>query len=178
MVGPDEAARGGQRGEALVEGWRCGRGRAHAVRRTEAGGSASVSAVVMRSSTELGGGAAGWRRSIDLEGQRIGALREFERDGGHGGRGAVLDREGEIIAIAAQVEIGVAPGVELGGAAQGLAGADVAGALLGVVDDEHGDAHGGAAVRADRRAAVRPRRWRSRRCDAGARRDRARAGAA
>src|ERR1700674_2550135 len=30
--------------------------------------------------------------------------------------------------------------MELGGAAQGLAGADAAGALLGVVDDDHGDA--------------------------------------
>ena len=29
--------------------------------------------------------------------------------------------------------------MELGGAAQGLAGADVASALLGVVDDDHGD---------------------------------------
>jgi len=33
------------------------------------------------------------RPSIDdLEGERIGALRELGRDGGHGARGAVLDR--------------------------------------------------------------------------------------
>ena len=52
----------------------------------------------------------------------------------------MLDGEGDLadrgIAVAAEVEVGIAPGMELGGAAQGLAGADVAGALLGVVDDE------------------------------------------
>jgi hypothetical protein len=58
----------------------------------------------------------------------------------------VFDREGEIpafagTATAAQIEIGVAPGVELGGAAQGLPGANAADALLGVVDDDDdGDA--------------------------------------
>ena len=41
---------------------------------------------------------------------------------------------------AAEVEVGIAPGMEFGGASQGLAGADVAGALLGVVDDDDGDA--------------------------------------
>ena len=35
--------------------------------------------------------------------------------------------------------IPTALGMELGGASQGLAGADVAGALLGVVDDDDGD---------------------------------------
>jgi hypothetical protein len=66
------------------------------------------------------------------------ALYEFECGGGHGGSGAVLDREGDLAAfagtaIAAQVEIGVAPGVELGRAAQGLAGANVAGTRFGSV---------------------------------------------
>src|SRR6266852_2230360 len=56
----------------------------------------------------------------DLERQRIGALGEIDRNAGHGGGGAVLDREGEIIAIAAQIEIGITPGVELGGSTQGL----------------------------------------------------------
>ena len=75
-----------------------------------------------------------------FEGERVGALRELKRNGGHGGSGAVLDGQGEVIAIAAQVEVGVAPGVELGGAAQGLAGSHAAGAVLGVVDDDHGHA--------------------------------------
>lgn len=48
----------------------------------------------------------------------------------------MLDGERE---IAAFVEVGVAPGMELRGAAQGLAGADAAG-FLGMVDDDHGDA--------------------------------------
>ena len=80
-----------------------------------------------------------------FEREGVFALDEFAGDGGHGGRGAVLDREGEIAAfagtaIAAQIEIGSAPGVKLGGAAQSLAGADAAGALLGMVDDDDGEA--------------------------------------
>src|ERR1700730_3518217 len=51
--------------------------------------------------------------------------------------GTMLDGEGEIIAVAAQVEVGVTPGVELGGAAQRLTGADAATTLFGVMDDEH-----------------------------------------
>ena len=63
-------------------------------------------------------------------------------------RGAVLDGEREVIAVAAQVEIGVAPGMELGGAAQGLSGAGVGGAFPGMMDDEDGDAMIDAAARA------------------------------
>ena len=44
-----------------------------------------------------------------------------------------------IIAVAAQIEVGVAPGVELGRAAQGLSGTDGAGTLFGVVDEDDGD---------------------------------------
>src|SRR5215813_8969665 len=50
----------------------------------------------------------------------------------------MLDREGQGVSVAPQIEVAVAPGVELRGAAQRLTGTDVAGALLGVVDDEHG----------------------------------------
>jgi hypothetical protein len=49
----------------------------------------------------------------------------------------VLDGEGESIAVSSQIEIAVAPGVELRRATQRLAGTNVAGTLLGVVDDEH-----------------------------------------
>ena len=78
-------------------------------------------------------------------GNRVGVWRIIEVLAKHGGRGTVLDREGDLAAfagaaIAAQVEIGVAPGVEFGGAAQGLAGADATGALLGMVDDDDGRA--------------------------------------
>ena len=44
-----------------------------------------------------------------------------------------------IVAVAAEIEVGIAPGVELGRSAQGLAGADGAGALSGMVDDRDGD---------------------------------------
>ena len=50
----------------------------------------------------------------------------------------MFDGQAERVAAAAQVEVGVAPGVELGGAAQGLAGPGVRGALAGVVHEEHG----------------------------------------
>jgi hypothetical protein len=59
--------------------------------------------------------------------------------GGHRWRGTMLDRQREIIAVAAQVEVGIAPGVELRGASQRLTGADAATALLDVMDDEHGN---------------------------------------
>ena len=51
----------------------------------------------------------------------------------------MLGREGEIFAVATQVEVGVAPGVELGGAPQGLASRDATGAFLGVMHDNDGD---------------------------------------
>jgi len=40
----------------------------------------------------------------DLERQRIGALGEIDRNAGHGGSGAVLDREGEIGLSASRTE--------------------------------------------------------------------------
>ena len=52
----------------------------------------------------------------------------------------MLDGQRDVVAIAAQIEIAVAPGMELGRAAQRLPGADAAAALLGVVDDEDGNA--------------------------------------
>jgi hypothetical protein len=50
----------------------------------------------------------------------------------------MLDGEAQAGALAAQVEVGVTPGVQLGGAAEGLAGAEVGGALAGMVDEEDG----------------------------------------
>ena len=77
----------------------------------------------------------------DLEGEGVAALGELDGDAAAAtARRDARRSEREIVAVAAQIEVGVAPGVELGGAAQGLAGADVAGALPGVMDDEHGDA--------------------------------------
>src|SRR5229473_5162207 len=126
VVGFDEAASGGHGGQPLIEA-----GGADATSPTqfgeckrtgglgECGGDALVDGALRRC---LRGA-----RFDDLERQRIGALGEIDRDAGHGGSGAVLDREGEIIAIAAQIEIGITPGVELGGSTQGLSGAHAAG---------------------------------------------------
>ena len=59
---------------------------------------------------------------------------------GDGGGGAMLDGERDaIVAVAAEIEVGIAPGVEFGRSAQGLTGADGASALPGVVDDGDGD---------------------------------------
>ena len=44
-----------------------------------------------------------------------------------------------IVTVAPEIEVGIAPGVEFGRSAQGLTGADGAGALSGVVDDGDGD---------------------------------------
>ena len=77
----------------------------------------------------------------EFEGECRTALDELEGLPGDAGSGAMFDGQGEaVIGIAAQVEVGVAPGVELGGAAQGLAGAHVAGAFAGVVDEDNGGA--------------------------------------
>ena len=139
MVGFDDAAGGGQGGQSLVEA-----GGADTAEPTQFGERKRAGGIGECCCDALVDGAG--RRCLrcmpfdHLKRQRIGALREFKRDGRHGGSRAVLSRESEIITITAQIEIGIAPGVELGGAAQGLAGPNAAGTLLGVVDDDHGDA--------------------------------------
>src|SRR5579864_4758713 len=66
----------------------------------------------------------------DFEREGVTALGEFDPHRLCRRCGAMLNGEGEIIAVAAQIEIGVPPGVELGGAAQRLTGADTATTLL------------------------------------------------
>lgn len=74
-----------------------------------------------------------------LQGERLVALHEFEGETGHGG-GAMFDGEKDaFVGVAAQIEIGIAPGMEFGGAAQSLAGADVCGSLPGMMHDDDGD---------------------------------------
>jgi hypothetical protein len=140
LVGLAEAAGGGKGGEALVEG-----GGADAAACAQFGEWQRAVDVGERSRDALVEGSGSRRlrgsRFDDLERESIGALSEFERHAGHGRSGAVLDGQGNIaifagIVVAAEVEVGIAPGMELGGASQGLTGADVAGALLGVVDDD------------------------------------------
>lgn len=64
---------------------------------------------------------------------------QSDGDIGGGGCGAVLDSEGELGSLATEIEIGVSPGVELGAATQGLAGAELVRAFSGMVDKDDGE---------------------------------------
>src|SRR5689334_4061589 len=137
VAGFSDAAGSGERGEALIEG--CG---ADATMGPQLGkghwgsgrGERCRDAFIQR----------GCRRRwvvIALDELQSESLPRFdERDLHRLQRrgGAVLDRESEGISFAAEIEVAVAPGVELGSTAQRLAGTNVAGTLLGMVDDEHG----------------------------------------
>ena len=131
-MGFDDASGGRHGGDAVVEGgganaatgsqigeglWLAGLG--------EGGGDAVVEGVWL--DCGLGGALA----FDDLEGKRVGALNEVEGESGHGRGGAVFDGEGyAVIRVATQIEVGISPGVELGGTAERLAGAHGAGAFL------------------------------------------------
>jgi len=138
--GFDDDAGGGHGGEALVK--RCG---ADAARRAQLGewpwflaigerrGDALIHGRRLDATLGLGIGLAG------LQGEGVVLLGELERDAGHGGGGAMLGGQDDaVVAIAAEIEVGIAPGVELRRSAQGLAGASGSGALSGVVDECHG----------------------------------------
>ncbi len=98
---------------------------------------ASMIAAVMRSSMDVGG-ATGAQIDWMIRGParpRAGRVRvRWPR----GWCGAVFDGERECAARAAQVQVRVAPGMELGGAAQRLAGAHASGGFAGVMHEEHG----------------------------------------
>ena len=55
------------------------------------------------------------------------------------GRGAVLDGEREMIGLSLDVEVGIAPSMKLGAAAQCLPSAEVVGSFSSVVDDNNGE---------------------------------------
>ena len=125
VVGSDEAAGDGEGGKPLAEG-----GVSHAAGRAELRERHRLVRLGEGAGDALVHGGRRWLsgRAVldDLERQGVAALGELEGDGRDGRRGAVLDGQGEIIAVAAKVEVGVSPGVKLGGAAQCLAGADPA----------------------------------------------------
>jgi hypothetical protein len=50
----------------------------------------------------------------------------------------VFDGQGQLVALATEVEVGVAPTVQFAGTAQGLARAQGGAILFGMVDQEHG----------------------------------------
>jgi hypothetical protein len=77
--------------------------------------------------------------------QTEGVFGESEGEGLWRGCGAVFCGEDEILAAAAEVEVGIAPGVEVGAAAEGLAGV-VCGGFACVVDEEDGDVEGAGEV--------------------------------
>ncbi len=75
-----------------------------------------------------------------FEGKSVIALGQFKRDAGNGGGGTMFDGQDDaIVTVPSEIEVGVTPGVELRGSAQGLPRADGAGALFGVVDKHDGD---------------------------------------
>jgi len=68
----------------------------------------------MRSSREFSGGASGYVGDrAELQRQGLLVLHEFEIDRGQRWRRSVFNRESEIISMTTQIQIGVAPGVEL-----------------------------------------------------------------
>ncbi len=73
----------------------------------------------------------------DPQDERIGAEFEGEIVGGTGG--PVLDTQAQVRIAPAQVEVGIAPRVEFGATAQGLAGARAAGIFAGMVDQGDGE---------------------------------------
>jgi len=68
----------------------------------------------------------------------LGSL-ENDRQIGFSGRGAMLDGKREALVASPEVEIGVAPRVELGASAESLTSAKMTRGLPGVVDEDDGD---------------------------------------
>src|SRR5262245_19538346 len=135
--GFDDAASRGEHGEALVES-----GVTDAAFGAQLGEGDRGSGVGERGRDTLIERA--WHRGCrftaldELQGEGLARFDKLDLHGFKGRCGAVLDREGEGICFAAEIEIAVTPGVELRRATQGLAGTDVAGSFLGVMDDENG----------------------------------------
>jgi hypothetical protein len=75
-----------------------------------------------------------------LEGKSVVALDQFKRDAWRGGGGTMLDAQDDtIVTVPSEMEVGIAPGVELRRSAQSLTGAYGARALFGMVDEHNGD---------------------------------------
>jgi len=81
---------------------------------------------------------SGWLLRKAKREEIVGSL-ENERQVCFTGCGPVLDGEREMFVASAKVEVGIAPGVELGAAAKGLTGAKMARGLSGVVDEDDGE---------------------------------------
>lgn len=77
---------------------------------------------------------------VDVQSEAIAASEQVKGEADRRGGGAVLDGEGELVAVAGtpEVQIAISPGVKLGGTAQGLSGSEVSAALSGVVHEHDG----------------------------------------
>jgi len=112
LVGLDDAAGGGEGSEAFIQGG--GADAAAAAQLGEPHGTATVGkccgdALVERDRARRGG----LGRVDDLQCEGGPALGQRDGDWRQRRRGSMLDGEPQVIAVAAQIEIGVAPGVEL-----------------------------------------------------------------
>ena len=139
--GLDDAAGGRQRGKPLIEG-----GSTDATVGPQLGEEERSMSVGERGRDALVERAwhrcRGFATIDDLKRKGLARLRQLDRHRLRRGGGTMLNREDEMITIAAQIEVAIAPGVELGGAAQRLARAGASATLLGVVDDEDSEAMG------------------------------------
>jgi hypothetical protein len=79
-------------------------------------------------------------RVEEVEGEIFVVALEREGEAVEAGGGAVFDGEQEVLSFAAEIEVAVAPAVEIGAAAEGLSGAGVAGAFSGMMHQEDGGA--------------------------------------
>jgi hypothetical protein len=75
-----------------------------------------------------------------FEGKSVIALDQFKRNARHGSGGTMFDGQDDaIVTVSAEIEVGIAPGMELRRSTQGLPGADGAGSFFGMVDKHDGD---------------------------------------
>jgi len=65
-------------------------------------------------------------------------LVKLEREAVMRGGGAMLDGKLELITATVEIEIGIAPAMQIAGTAEGLAGPVFAGGFSGMVDKQHG----------------------------------------
>ena len=87
-------------------------------------------------------------------------------------RGAVLDGEREMIGLSLDVEVGIAPSMKLGAAAQCLPSAEVVGSFSSVVDDNNGEMKTNAGAHGSKPEWRRHRKKRFRRYGGGEQRGR------
>src|SRR5262244_149829 len=129
VAGLDDATRRGERSKALIEG-----GGADAAVRAQLGeGDRGSGGGERRRDALIDRAWHGHRRFAaldELEGEGLSRFNELDLHRLQRWGGTVLNGEGQGVSVTAQIEVAVTPGVELGGAAQRLAGTDVAGTLL------------------------------------------------